>query len=301
MVNYSIKHYKKVQEIVLENGLVKLIIVPEQGGRIVEYSIENVNILFRNEQYKNTIGDINKKRKAENWINFGGYKGWEAPQINWGWPPVFELDLGNYDYELRKGSNEIQVTLTSEISKIDKLQFVRTIIMHDSSNTIKINEKIINHSNNFKNLAVWGNTQVATPGFCEIQLNSDLFFGGITFYQNFKIPSSKAYELKDRGKKVLKIICDNCEKFKVGVVTDNEKLKYYLPLNKDKIVIFTIKFNYQGKVVYPHGSNVEVFVDDILSYAELEVLGKLANVSPKGSISMDMEWDLEMIKNTNER
>lgn len=294
MVTYSIVKYKYVQEIILQNEIVKLIVVPEQGGRIVEFSQKNLNVLFRNEKFKYTKGDATAERKAENWINFGGYKGWYAPQNKWGWPPHFDIDLSTFFYEISKDMDEIKLVLKSNAHSESKVYFIREITMRDKCDYIDIKETIVNHGEEILKLAVWGNTQVLCPGYAEIELNSDAYYGGITFYQGFDIPSQKAYSLLKGHKNILSVNCDNKESFKLGTTTDSEKIKYYSKVYKDKEILFTIGFNYEGKKAYPHGSNVEIYVDKELKYSELEVLGSESSIIPGESKSIEMNWKLEI-------
>lgn len=293
MVNYSITKYDDVQEIIIDNGIIKLIVVPEQGGRIVEFSRDGVNVLFRNKTFKYIKGDVKKERKAENWINFGGYKGWYAPQSKWEWPPHFDIDLSTFSYEISKDTEEVKLVLKSNTAFESGLNFIREITMKDKCDSIDIKETIVNEGEESLRLAVWGNTQVLGPGYAEVELNSDTYYGGITLYQGFDIPSQKSYSLLRGHKNTLGVKCDNTESFKLGTTTDSEKIKYYSKAYEDKELLFTIGFNYEGKKVYPHGSNVEIYVDKELNYSELEVLGSESSIMPGESKSIEMNWKLE--------
>lgn len=295
MISYSILEHEEVHEIVLENGKIKLTIIPEQGGRIVEFSMGGENVLFRNEDFKYRKGDVKAERNPDNWINFGGYKGWYAPQSKWGWPPPFDIDLSTFSYEISKSNEEIKVLLKSNTSSKEKLYFIREITMIDNNDFINISETIVNDGDIPIQLSVWANIQVQCPGITEIQLNSDSFYGGITFYQGFDLPSQNSYSISRERANTLKINCDNRESFKLGTMTDYSSIKYYCTAYKDKKNLFIIDFQYEGKKVYPHGSNVEIYVDKELRYSELEVLGREDIVKPGESKTLKMSWNLERI------
>lgn len=295
MLNYSILKYRNTEEIVLENGVIKLVIVPEQGGRILEFSTENLNVLFRNPEYVGTKADINAENKPENWINYGGYKGWPAPQSKWKWPPVFDIDLNAFEYEIIKSEKTIKITLNSPVSEILGLKFVREVVMKDECNFITLTETMINCNDRPAQWGVWGITQAITPGYADIKLNSDVFMGGVTFYQDFNVPSNKSYSIGKEDEKILRINCNNKEQFKLGVVTDSEEIQYYCNAYKDRTLLFTQVFQYEGQVVYPHGSNVEVYVDNMLPYTELEILGGMSEIMPGESKSIKMIWQLESV------
>ena len=295
MLNYSIVKCKNTEEIILENGIIKVVIVPEQGGRILEFSRENLNVLFRNPEFIGIKGDVKTESKPENWFNYGGYKGWPAPQTKWAWPPIFDIDLNVFSYEIVKFEKSLAVTLRSPVSDAIGLKFIREIIIEEESNHINIRETIVNFNKEPVQWAVWGNTQALSPGYVDIKLNSDVFTGGITFYQDFDIPSSNAYSVRKDDTKVLRLNCDNKEKYKVGIVTDSGIIQYYCSAYKPKTLLFTQKFQYEGQVVYPHGSNVEVYVDDMLPYTELEILGGMSSIMPRESKSIHMVWQLESV------
>ncbi|MDF2880765.1 MAG: hypothetical protein K0R54_1322 [Clostridiaceae bacterium] len=296
MINYNIKRNNETEEIYISNGMINIIVVPQQGGRILEYSINGFNVLYRNEELIGVRNDINKERTPENWLNFGGYKCWPAPQTVWQWPPIFDIDQSYFNYEINSSKDFIDIKLTSNISKtepVQGLQFIRTITIYDNCSNMCVEETIVNNSESTVQWAMWDNTQVLSPGFAEIKLNSNVFTGGITFYQDFDIPSSNAYSVRREDRKILTINCNRKEKFKVGVVTDSGEISYRCTAY-DKDIILKKQFKYEGQVVYPHGSNIEVYVDTTLPYAELEILGGMKNIEPNKSISLKVNWNLSI-------
>lgn len=250
MLSYLIKKCRDTEEIIVENGIIKVIIVPQQGGRVLEFSRENLNALFRNPKYVGIKGDIKAEETAENWLNCGGYKGWPAPQTKWAWPPIFALDLGTFTYEIFKREKALVVILSSPISSNIDFKFIREITIEDNCDFITVKETMVNLGEKVSQWAVWGNTQVVSPGYADIKLNSDVFTGGITFYQDFDMPSSNAYSVRKENGKILRINCTNEEKFKIGVVTDSETIEYHC-LAYDRKLLFRQNFKYEGQVAYP--------------------------------------------------
>jgi len=72
------------EAIVLANGVVTLAIVPEIGGRVMQYDLGDHPSMFVN---ASEVGKRYEPSSSAPWHNFGGYKVWPAPQDNWGWPP----------------------------------------------------------------------------------------------------------------------------------------------------------------------------------------------------------------------
>lgn len=283
-----------MEQVVLENGLIKLVVVPEQGGRIVEFSINNNNVLYRNPKLVGVKGDVNAEPIAENWPNVGGYKAWPAPQTKWGWPPIFDLDLGSFEYKIKREETKITVILVGPISKKIGIQFTRTIELYDKCNYVIVKEEMENCNAFDVNLALWDNTQVLTPGNAVIKLHSNTYYGGLTFYQDFKMPSEKAYTIeKVDNVKAVTLNCNGNEKYKVGTVTDNSCIKYVCRAY-DEAITLTKEFEYQGEKAYPHGSNIEVYNDNLLPYCELEILGPMSIIKPKSKINLKIKWTLEI-------
>lgn len=293
MLNIEVKKNNETEEIIIENGIIKTVIVPAQGGRIVEFSKNGCNVLYRNKAFIGIAGTPNVEETPENWKNFGGYKGWHAPQSIWGWPPIFEMDMGHYSYGIVKSDEEVVIILNSP--ETDKLNFkaVRTITVMDNSNEMNVKEEFFNTSGKEEYMAVWDNTQVLTPGTAEMTLHSDRFLTGVAFYHDFKIPSMQSYKVIDRGDdKILNVECIGKEKFKAGTHTDKCEVSYYCRAY-DKPLKYTKKFEYEGRTIYPHGSNIEVYSDNKLPYAELEILSGMKKFGKDESISLCEVWSLE--------
>lgn len=293
MLEIKVEKNNETEEIIIDNGIIKAVIVPQQGGRIVEFSKDGCNVFYRNKDFIGIAGAPEAEETAENWKNFGGYKGWHGPQSLWGWPPVFEMDMADFSYYIEKSDDKVIVTLKAPESSKLGFRSVRTIIINDNSNELGLKEEFINTSGKEEYISVWDNTQVITPGTAEITLHSDRFLNGVSFFHNFPFPTEDAYALSDAGDdKVISIKCENKEKFKIGVLTDKCEISY-LCRAYDKTIKYTKKFNYEGLCVYPHGNNIELYSDNALTYAELEVLTSMKSFGEGESISLQEIWSLE--------
>lgn len=293
MLNIEVKKNNETEEIIIDNEIIKAIIVPKQGGRIVEFSYNGCNVLYRNKDFVGIAGTPEIEETNENWKNFGGYKGWHAPQSIWDWPPVFEMDMAHYSFGIVKSDEEVVIILNAPES--DKLNFkaVRTITVRDNSNELSLKEEFYNTSGKEEYISVWDNTQVRTPGTAEMTLHSDRFLNGISFFHNFPFPSDDTYELSDKGDdKAISVKCESKEQFKLGLHTDKCEVSYFCRAY-DKPIKYTKKFNYEGQVVYPHGNNIELYSDDTLPYAEIEILTGMKKFGKGESISLTEVWSLE--------
>jgi hypothetical protein len=149
----------------LANPLVRVVVVPQIGGRIMEYSLLGENVIWRNPAELGVVmpSDLGKK-----WHNYGGYKAWNAPQARWRAP-----DYDNfYDYAPAKaepisstGDGEQMVGVRVTTAPIPHLgfQFIRDVFLSDRTSRVRIIETMRNVSNREIEWSIWDVTQVKAP------------------------------------------------------------------------------------------------------------------------------------------
>lgn len=287
--NYHIEAAGATEEILLTNGLIKAVVVPAQGGRVVELSREGANVLYRNPAL------LGKKagRDTGEWLNFGGYKAWISPQSRWQWPPPFELDSGEYRYRVEAAGDGITIGLESIPSGALGLQLTREIRMEDDSERIAMIDTLKNLSDRTVSWGLWGNAQVQTPGHGIVKLHSDPYTGGVMFYQLFDFPGQEAFEISKGLPKSITAYCGgSIERYKIGMLTDQCEIEYHCT-GCGKELVLTVTFEYQGDSGYPNHNNIEIYNDMSMPYAELEILGPVGDIEPEGSICLKQEWRLE--------
>ncbi|MEV5826373.1 DUF4380 domain-containing protein [Spirillospora sp. NPDC052242] len=110
----------------LDNGVLRLGIVPALGGRLLALVHDGDELLWRNpallDDRLHPAGGHRPERTSgpmANWRNYGGDKTWPAPQgwssdAEWAGPPDPVLDSGPYRADVRTGPGFAEVTLTSE-------------------------------------------------------------------------------------------------------------------------------------------------------------------------------------------
>jgi len=151
----------------LSNGDVRLVVVPQIGGRIMEYSIGGENVLWQNESElgKLTGADVGKK-----WRNYGGYKAWNAPQSRWRKPNE------DYFYDSKPASIEVlpDQGLRITTSPIEHLgfRFIRDVHLSPSTSRVRIVEKMRNITDKPIEWSVWDVTQVRVPCWIAFPINN---------------------------------------------------------------------------------------------------------------------------------
>jgi hypothetical protein len=88
----------------LNNGLIALQIVPQIGGRIVQFTLGKKEFLWVNPQLAGRLAPPSGLAPDRSWLNYGGDKLWPAPQgwdnaSQWPGPPGAVLDGQPYAYK----------------------------------------------------------------------------------------------------------------------------------------------------------------------------------------------------------
>jgi hypothetical protein len=122
----------------LSNASVKLTIVPQLGGRLMQVEFAGHPYLFVNPQYEGKY--ISPEQAVGNWINYGGDKIWPMPEGNrdeqhW----VLEssaLDDAPYAFKVVRQDSECTVELDGPVDEKTGLQFSRQISIGSKSPAI---------------------------------------------------------------------------------------------------------------------------------------------------------------------
>ncbi len=146
----------------MTNGEVELVVVP-QIARIMKYSLAGgENVLWVNEETTPAAAAKPAPMEAtEQWLNFGGYKLWIAPEKDWDWPPDWQLDRGPCRTAIAAGG---ALHLTGMPSYQHGIRFDRTITMAPTGTRVQIEQTMCNVSDRPVPGAVWEVTQA--PSDC---------------------------------------------------------------------------------------------------------------------------------------
>ena len=146
---------------VMSNDLVTVATVPVIGARIMQYDLgDHPSIYVNPEEFSN----IYTPSSSGFWPNFGGFKSWPAPQAIWNWPPPPTLDYGLYEAVADTFSDSVSLTVTSPVEqwRAPDLRIQRRTTLYKSTSRIKVEQTIINDSNETQQWGVWDITQSIT-------------------------------------------------------------------------------------------------------------------------------------------
>jgi len=133
----------------LSNDWVRLIIVPQLGGRLMQMTFGGHPYLFVNPKYKGKYLPPSEA-KAGQWFNYGGDKLWPLPEGNgdgrWPGPVADALDDGEYKFSLVSERPTCIVRLEGPADPKTGLQYSRDISLGSDSPEISFHAVMKNAS-----------------------------------------------------------------------------------------------------------------------------------------------------------
>lgn len=278
-VNY--KGWKGCYE--LSNPLVRLVVVPQIGGRIMEYSILGDNVMWQGEE---ELGVVRPSDLGKKWHNYGGYKAWNSPQAKWSFPNVDNY----YDYapakaEILPGENPgIRITCTP----VEHLgfQYVREIYLDDFNSHVRVVETMKNVVDHEIEWGVWDVTQVTVPCLVAFPINEQSRFAdGWSVMYNEGTDTSQFLRVGNIGIKRYTGVRD-----KVGTDAVDGWMVYF----NDRTG-YVKQWTVTKSDTYPDGGcTTEIFtsVQPIGDYVELEVLQPVMKLKPGEKTQLIQDWYL---------
>lgn len=142
----------------ITNGDVEVVVVP-QIARIMKYATAGgENLLWVNDELTPEVtGQQTAPPDSTEWINYGGYKLWPAPQKDWGWPPDWQLDRGPCRVEVAEAGT---LRLIGAPSPQYGLRFDREITLALEGSRLEVVQTAVNVSDEPITASIWDVTQV---------------------------------------------------------------------------------------------------------------------------------------------
>lgn len=278
--------------VVLDNGLVTVTVVPEIGGRVMQYDLGQHRAIFVNED---EIGKCYQPNPGDPWHNFGGYKVWPAPQSAWGWPPPPTLDTGPYEWEITAETDDsVSVLLRSPVEqwRTPGLRLERSLTLYAGSSHLRVEQTIVNEGDQAQRWSVWDVTQhiVNHPGETDYD----------NFWVYFPInPDSRYGDLGVRTSAASAAWAGEAAPGVYGVVFRPEGKKIFADshhgwvayVDRRERYAYLKTFAVQEDQTYPDdGARVEVWINKQPLYLEVEVLGPIADIPPGGRTTFVEDW-----------
>jgi len=149
----------------LSNEWVRVTLVPQLGGRVMQVQFGGHDYLFVNAKYKGKY--IPPIEAGKRWINYGGDKLWPMPEghedaEHWPGPVSDVLDDGEYNFRTISEESKCTVRLEGPADSATGLQFSREITVEGSSPKISFHAEVKNASNHVIRWSVQSVTQYNT-------------------------------------------------------------------------------------------------------------------------------------------
>jgi hypothetical protein len=154
--------YRGWNSLKLSNGLVALYVVPELGGRVIQFEFAGHPFFFVNGDLAGKVFSPEENGGAKGgWKNYGGSKLWPAPQgwendEQWPGPPDPVLDGGAYRGEIiRREEGQVAITVTSPPDARTGIQLARTISLFAGGTQVRHECAMRNISRRPVRWAIW--------------------------------------------------------------------------------------------------------------------------------------------------
>jgi len=262
----------------LSNDKIELIVTSDVGPRIIHFGyIEEKNIF---KQFPDQMGKI----KSDEWLTFGGHRLWHAPESV---PRTYYPDMEPVlVQEINQG-----FVLTQKPEPTTGIQKQIEITLSPDEPEVKLKQRLINHNLWAIDAAPWGISVMAPGGVAVLPLPPR------GPHPEFILPTSKISlwpytDLSDSRYKFFEkfiFITQDPSKVspqKIGLYASDGWAAYFI---ENYCFIKQVPIQFEG--IYPDmGVNFEVFTNNEM--LELEALGPIESIPPKGKIELLEHWTL---------
>ena len=162
--------YRGWKSLQLGNGLVDVQIVPDIGGRVIQFRLGDFEYLWVNKQLAGKLSPESGLGPKGSWLNYGGDKLWPAPQgwsgeDEWPGPPDAVLDGSPHAATvLAPSGSPVAVQLVSRQDQRSGIQFTRVIRLFDNAARVSFDSTMKNIDTRPRRWSIWQVTQVNAEG-----------------------------------------------------------------------------------------------------------------------------------------
>jgi hypothetical protein len=303
----------------LENGLVRLVAVPQIGGRVMAYDLGDYAFLFVDPDLAGKTFSAEEHQgdgSLAAWKNYGGDKTWPAPQgwdndEQWHGPPDPVLDSGRYTVEEATATEgQAKIRMVSPPDPRTGVQITRAITLHADSSRATLRLSFRNVTERPIRWSIWDVVQLRA----EQQLADGSWVHDPSCTVTTPLNPESRFE---RGFNVMFGAADNAQwdvdreqelfvaryLWEIGKVGIDSPGGWIAFSQGQKEMAFVERFPYDAEAVYPdEGATVECWtvgageVDNLdyegsgIHLMETEVLGPLQEIAPGSSTALRIEW-----------
>ena len=256
--------YKGWKAYVLENDLVRLHIVPDIGGRVIQYALGEKEFFWVNPALTGRRSPQTGLGPDGGWLNYGGDKLWPAPQgwdndQQWPGPPDAVLDGQPYRAEVERDPPGIR--LTSRDDRRSGIRFSRTIRLDPRSTRVSVEATMTTIDDKPRRWGIWAHTQLNAGiagsddynrlmrAWCPINPQSKFERGYRVIFGKKDNPSFEV----DAKRGLMKVSYH----YRVGKIGMDSHAGWVATVDGRKGDVFVQRFKFEPQKDYPDGSSVE--------------------------------------------
>jgi hypothetical protein len=303
----------------LRNDLIEVQVVPQIGGRIIQYKLGDYGFFWVNKQLAGLQPPPTGVGPNGEWLNYGGDKMWPAPQgwdgdDQWPGPPDPVLDGGPYTAQLTKENDRpVAVRLTSQKDKRSGIQFSRLLRIFDDTTHVSIDATMKNIDVKPRRWGIWTVTQFDTSSrrgagynknfwaYCPLNPQSKLYKGYRVLYGAVNNTSFKP----DYQNQMMRVHYQH----RVGKIGIDCSAGWVATVDAADGYAFVHRFTYEPDKPYPDDSSVEFWCNGLGEFVawgkvnkmpeapqdnpyllETEILSPFASLNPGQSYTFHYDW-----------
>jgi hypothetical protein len=265
--------YSKAIE--LKNDKVRVVLCPEVGGRVLEYSLNGTNALYLSEGEKNwKPGD--RPQSSAGRFDIGPELVIPGREVLWS---------GEWTGEI---TGDFSAKLTSQKDPATGVQLVRDFELSEDSTRLSCTQTIVNVSDETKEWCHWSRTFAVGKGICLIPLTEPSRFpNSYVMYEEGTIINMRPEDPNIRRRGEVLQITPTPRKPKLGFDSYAGIIAYAAPNN----LLFLKRFRADRDRVYNEaaGLTISVWYPDN-EMVELEPIGPRQRIKPGESASFTEVW-----------
>jgi hypothetical protein len=263
--------YKGWKSHCLSNGLVELQVLPDIGGRVIQFKLGGKEFLWVNPQLAGKLPPASGLAADGGWFNVGGDKLWPAPQgwdgaAQWPGPPDAVLDGQPYALEqLREQPGETAIRLTSGKDPRSGVQFSRVVRLFEGSTRVSFEATMKNIDSQPRRWGIWAHTQLdgakadgsghnpLMRAWCPLNPQSQFPRGYGVIFGEKNNPSFQP----DPAHGLMRVEYQ----YRVGKIGLDSPAGWVATVDGESGAVFVQRFVFEPKEAYPDGSSVEFWLN----------------------------------------
>ena len=265
--------YQGWRTLCLANNLIELQVLPDIGGRIIQFKLGTKAFLWVNPLLAGKLPPASGLAEDGGWFNIGGDKLWPAPQgwdnaQQWPGPPDAVLDGQPYQLEqLPARPGETAIRLTSRNDPRSGIRLSRVVRIFANSTRVNFEATMENIDNKPRRWGIWAHTQLdgakadhsghnpLMQAWCPLHPQSKFPAGYKVIFGAKNNPSFQP----DAARGLMRVQYQ----YKVGKIGIDSPAGWAATVNGENGAVLVQRFVFEPNKKYPDDSSVEFWLNGV--------------------------------------